>query len=60
MMRSKASKDSSRGFQASSDINFLINARKALPTSSQTIDMTFEKKISLTKHPLTLVHLMGP
>ena len=45
MMQSKASKDLSRGFQTSSEINFLISARKALPTSSQTIDVTFESKI---------------
>ena len=40
MMRSKASKDSSRGFQVSSEISFLISIRKALPTSGQTIDVT--------------------
>ena len=44
MMRSKASKDLSRGFQASSEISFLISAWKALPTSGQTIDVTFEPK----------------
>jgi len=37
MMRSKASKDSSRGFQVSSEINFLISVRKAHPTSGQTL-----------------------
>jgi len=40
MMRSKASKDSSRGFQVSSEISFLISVRKALPTSGQTVDVT--------------------
>ena len=45
MMRSNASKDSSRGFQASSEISFLISTQKALPTSDQTIDVTFESKI---------------
>jgi len=40
MMRSKASKDSSRGFQVSSEISFLISVRKTLPTSGQTIDVT--------------------
>ena len=53
MMRSKASKDSSRGFQTNSEITFLINARKTLPTSGQTVDVIFKLKISLTKHPLT-------
>ena len=38
MMRSKTSKDSSRGFQVSSEINFLISVRKALSISGQTID----------------------
>ena len=38
-------KDSSRGFQVSSEISFLISARKTLPTSGQTIDVTFEPKI---------------
>ena len=37
MMRSKASKDSSRGFQESSEISFLISAQNALPTSGQTL-----------------------
>ena len=45
MMRSKASKDSSRGFQVSSEISFLISTRKALSTSDQTIDVIFEQKI---------------
>jgi len=45
MMQSKASKDSSRSFQASSEISYLISARKTLPTSGQTIDVTFEPKI---------------
>ena len=40
MMRSKASKDSSRGFQVSSEISFLISVRKTLPTSGQTVDLT--------------------
>ena len=42
-MRSNASKDSSRGLQVSSEINFLISVRKILPTSGQTVDLT--KKI---------------
>ena len=45
IIQSKASKDSSRGFQVSSEINFLISARKTLPTSGQIIDVTFEPKI---------------
>ena len=40
MMRSKASKDSSRGFQVSSEISFLISVRKAHPISGQTADLT--------------------
>ena len=40
MMRSKASKDSSRGFQVSSEISFLISVRKVLPTSDQIVDLT--------------------
>ena len=43
MMRSKASKDSSRGFQVSSEISFLISVRKTLPTSGQTL--TWHPKI---------------
>ena len=43
MMRSKASKDSSRGFQVSSEISFLISVRKTLPTSDQTVDVTTKK-----------------
>ena len=42
MMRPKALKDSFRGFQATFEISFLISARKILPTSGQTIDVTFE------------------
>ena len=52
MTRSKTSKDSFRGFQVSSEISFLISARKALPTSGQTIDVTFEPKI-FTKGPFS-------
>ena len=40
MTRSKASKDSSRGFQVSSEISFLISVRKVLPTSGQSADLT--------------------
>ena len=40
MMRSNASKDSSRGFQVSSKISFLISVRKILLTSGQTVDLT--------------------
>ena len=40
MMRSKASKDLSRGLQVSSEISFLISVRKILPTSGQTVDLT--------------------
>ena len=43
MMRSKASKNSSRGFQVSSEISFLISVRKILPTSGQTVDVTPKK-----------------
>ena len=52
MMRSKASKDSSRSFQTSSEISFLISARKSLLTSGQTFDVTFVKKT--LKKPGTL------
>ena len=52
MMRSNASKDSSRDFQVSSEISFLISARKAFPTSGQTIDVTFDPKI-FTKGPFS-------
>jgi len=45
MTQSKASKDSSRGFQVSSEISFSISARKALPTSGQIIDVIFDPKI---------------
>ena len=38
MMRSNASKDSSCGFQASSEINFLISARKSLSISGQQLN----------------------
>ena len=40
MMRLKASKDSSHGFQVSSEINFLISIHKDLSTSGQTITVT--------------------
>jgi hypothetical protein len=43
MMRLKASKDSSRGFQVSSEISFLISIRKALTTLGQTPDLTCKK-----------------
>ena len=42
MTRSNTSKDSSRGFQVSSEISFLISARKTLP-SNYLLDI---KKIS--------------
>ena len=45
MMRSNASTDSSRGFQVSSEISFLISIRKVFPTSGQKIDVTFKPKI---------------
>ena len=51
MTRSKASKDSSRGFQVSSEISFLISARKAIPTSGQTIVVTFDPKIFTNNTP---------
>ena len=44
MMRSKASKDSSRGFQVSSEISFLISVRKTLPTSGQTLNIDVTTK----------------
>ena len=50
MMQLKASKDSSRSFQTSSEINFLINARKSLPTSGQIFNTTFLPKNFITKH----------
>ena len=40
MIRSKASKDSSRGFQISFEISFLISVRKTLSTSGQIVDVT--------------------
>jgi len=43
MMRSNASKDSSRGFQVSSEISFLISVRKVLQTSGETVDVTPNK-----------------
>ena len=52
MMRSNTSKDSSRGFQVSSEISFLISARKTLPISGQTIDVTSKKFLLGTKRPL--------
>ena len=55
MMRSKASKDSSRGFQTNSEITFLINAQKILPMSGQTVDVIFELKIFTNLTPPTRV-----
>ena len=53
MMRSKTSKDLSRGFHVSSEISFLISVRKILPTFGETIDLT--KKYGLgTKRALTV------
>ena len=53
VMWSKASKDSSRDFQVSSEISFLISVRKVLPTSGQTVDLP-KKKFGLgTKRALT-------
>ena len=43
MMRSKTSKDSSRGFQVNSEISFLISDRKIILTSSGQ---------TLTRHPI--------
>jgi len=60
MMRSKVSKDSSRGFQASSEISFLISTRKALPTSDQTIDVTFEPKFFAKTKPPPKSHACLP
>ena len=51
MMRSKASKDSSRGFQVNSEISFLINIRKILPISGQTFDVILESKIFIKNTP---------
>ena len=44
MMRSNASKDSSRGFRVSTEISFLISVRKTLPTSDQTFDVILKPK----------------
>ena len=60
MMRSKASQDSSRGFQVSSEISFLISVRKALPTSRQMVDLTsknfhFEKMFGFDTVALSFV-----
>ena len=68
MMRSKASKDSSRGFQASSEINFLISVRKTLPTFGQSLDLTsnfffvFETKraTNARMHAFERLELMAP
>ena len=49
MMRSKASKDSSRGFQVSSEISFLISVRKTLSTSGQSFDLT-SKNFDMRSH----------
>ena len=51
MMRLKASKDLSRGFQVSSEISFLISVRKVLPTSGQTVDLTTKNFWFGTKRP---------
>ena len=53
MIRSKASKDSSRGFQVSSEISFLISVRKTLPTSGQSADVHAKFFAFPTKRPLT-------
>ena len=46
---------SSRGLQVSSEISFLISARKVLPTSGKTIDVTFDPKFFASKFvPLPL------
>ena len=45
-MRSKTSKDSSRSFQASSEISFSISLRKSLPISDQIFDVTFIQKFT--------------
>ena len=52
MMRSKVSKDSSRGFHMSSEISFLINVQKILLTSDQTIDLTSKNFHFVTKRHL--------
>ena len=44
-MRSKASKDSSRGFHVSSEISFLISVRKTLLTFDQSVDVTLKKNL---------------
>ena len=51
MMRSKISKKSSRDFQVSSEISFLISVWKIFPTSDQIIDVTFKPKIFTNKTP---------
>ena len=51
MMRSKVSKDLSRGFQASSENSFLISARKSLPTFSQTFNVIFRKTYEFNIKP---------
>ena len=53
MMRSKSSKDLSRGFQMNSEISFLISVRKVLPTSGQTVDLTKKKFDLQTKRALS-------
>ena len=52
MMRSKASKDSSHGFQMSCEISFLISIRKILPTSGQKVELTSKNFHFGTKQPL--------
>ena len=59
MMRLKASKNSSRGFQVSSEINFLISVRKTLPTSGQTVDVTHKFFYLGPKRPLTREEARG-
>ena len=60
MMRSKASKDSTHGFQVSSEISFLISIRKILPTSSQTL-MWHPNFFCLgAKHPLSKSIFLEP
>ena len=47
MLRSKALKDSSRGFQVSSEISFLISVRKTLPTSGHKSRFDIQKFLFL-------------
>ena len=51
----KGSKDSSRGFQASSEISFLISTKKPSRHLIKQSMWLLNQKFSLTKHPINLM-----